>query len=175
MRMEPPAAATDARYEPHPAPPSYTEAMAAAGDADRRTNLKRIPARESLGYSVRFSRSRLDALRHKGDPLADAVATELHANHGGLTNIRDLLFKVRANAAPPGEPGSELCPLRRFLTASEEVPSWADPDVIARGQRVHAVYYPMIGLSLFSGSLVGGAQFSNAAIVTALAGNINNQ
>ena len=33
----------------------------------------------------------------------------------------------------------------------------------------------MIGLSLFSGSLVGGAQFSNAAIVTALAGNINNE
>ena len=114
-------------------------ATRAAKHDDRRTNLKRIPARESLQYSARFSRARLDALRHKGDPLADAVATELHANHGGLTNVRDLLSTVRANAVPAGAPGCERCPLRRFLDASAEVPSWADPDVIARGQRVHAV------------------------------------
>ena len=141
-----------------------------------RTDLRAIPPRASLRYTATWPRKRLDALRFRGDPLADAVAEELHARHGGLTNIHDLLSTVRAKAAAPGSSGgaaaAAACPLRAFLDASAEVPAWADAAQIARGQRVHAVHYPAIGLSLFSGSLVGGAQFSNAAIVTALAGNI---
>ena len=136
----------------------------------RRTDLKAIPPRSSLKFTGTWTRGRLDSLRFRGDPLADAVAADLHANHGGLTNIHDLLSEVRVKAAPPGA----ACPLRAFLEGSRAVPEWADPALIARGQRVHAVYYPMMGLSLFSGSLVGGAQYSNMAVVTALAGNLTS-
>jgi hypothetical protein len=68
--------------------------------------------------------------------------------------------------------GPEGDVFREFLTETAKIPAWADADKIARGQRIHCVHTPFMGLSLFSGSLVGGAQFSTAAIVTALAGNI---
>jgi len=104
-----------------------------------------------------------------GDPLADNVASTLHEHHGGLTNIHDLLSTVHEKAKIPGPEGHVF---RNFLAETAKIPSWADPDKIARGQRIHCVHTPFMGLSLFSGSLVGGGQFSTAAIVTALAGNI---
>ena len=70
-------------------------------------------------------------MRFRGDPLADAVAADLHSNHGGLTNIHDLLSTVRAKAAPRGS-SSCCCPLRAFLDRSSEVPPWADAALIAR-------------------------------------------
>lgn len=137
---------------------------------DGRTDLKSIPSRNILRYTNRWSKDRLDALRLQGDPAADAIAVELHENHGGLTNIHDLLSTVRSKAEE--ETGECRAIFRDFLAQSASVPAWADPEKVARGQRVHAVHLPFMGLSLFSGSLVGGGQFATAAVVTALAGNI---
>lgn len=126
----------------------------------------RIPPRSSLRYTDKFSKHKLDSMRVMGDPLADAVAAELHAT-GGLVGIHDLLSSVRTRAELP-----EGRVFREFLEQTARVPEWRDRKAVERGQRLHAVTYPFQGISLFSGSLVGGAQFSNAAIVTALAGNI---
>lgn len=136
----------------------------------RRTDLKHIPRRASLTYTERFSKERLDNFRLLGDPLADDVCTELHAKHGGLKNIHDLLATVRSKAENvAGEEGNIF---RNFLARTRGIPSWADRAMIERGQHVHAVHLPFMGLSLFAGSLVGGAQFLTAATVTTLAGNI---
>jgi hypothetical protein len=161
----------------------------------RFTDLSAIPPMESLQYTEKYSRQRLDGLRFAGDPLADAVATELHANHGGLTNIHDLLSTVREKAETCEGAGGDI--FRDFLASIAVVPAWAEqkqvgcllkvaidrkalthvcrlPRQIERGQTVHAMHTPFMGISLFSGSLVGGAVFSNAAIVTALAGNVTS-
>lgn len=135
-----------------------------------RTDLKQIPPRASLTYTERFSKKRLSEFRLLGDPLADTLVAELHAKHGGLTNIHDLLATVRHKAANRDGVGCDI--FRNFLSEIEKVPPWANRSMIERGQRVHAVHLPFMGLSLFSGSLVGGAQFITAATVTALAGNI---
>jgi hypothetical protein len=132
------------------------------------TDLNSIPTRASLGYTEAYSKERLDGLRLRGDPLADAVSTELHAAEG-LTNIHDLLSKVRTKAEE-GDGGV----FRKFLNASNTIPDWADPTKIERGQRVFASVLPFMGISLFSGSLVGGSQFRTMAVVTALAGNITS-
>ena len=137
-----------------------------------RTNLKEIPPRSQRQYTQRFSKEALNKFRLLGDPVADAVTDSLHFEHGGLVNIHDLLGTVQEKAKIPGEGGEVF---RQFLDSSETWPHWVDGAVakeIYRGQEIHAMLTPFIGLSLFSGSLVGGSQFATAAVVTALAGNI---
>jgi len=50
------------------------------------------------------------------------------------------------------------------------VPAWADFAAMAKGQRMIASYAPFMAASLFSGSLVGGAMFYKAALVTSMTG-----
>lgn len=132
------------------------------------TDLSVIPPRESLTYTPRFSKQRLSEFRKQGDPLADQVCQALHKDHGGLVNIHDLLTTVEEKA--------ELCGtdsvFSAFLSDCHRVPEWVDWEQIYRGQEIHAMLTPFMGLSLFAGSLVGGAQYATAAVVTALAGNI---
>eukprot|EP00931_Biecheleriopsis_adriatica_P041213 TRINITY_DN23586_c0_g1_i4.p1 TRINITY_DN23586_c0_g1~~TRINITY_DN23586_c0_g1_i4.p1 ORF type:complete len:416 (-),score=61.61 TRINITY_DN23586_c0_g1_i4:70-1317(-) len=142
----------------------------AAAMGEHPTDLRRIPPRASLRYTQRWSKKRLDQLRLVGDDLGDRVAAELHSKHGGLTKIHDLLTTVRAKAAVEAGDCSSI--FRCFLEGAAVIPAWANREMVERGQRVHAVHLPFMGLSLFSGSLVGGAQFVTAATVTALAGNI---
>ena len=152
------------------------------------TDLRHIPGRASLRYSPRFNVSSLNDFRRRGDPPADAVAAELH-RRGQLTNIHDLLGVVRELAATADPPPRPITPtptststtarssnevFRAFLRESARVPAWADRAKIDRAQRVHCVHTPFMGLSLFSGSLVGGSQFRTAAVVTAAAGNITS-
>ena len=135
------------------------------------TNLAIIPPRSSLKYTARYSKERFERLRRTGDPLTDPLARSLHEDHGGLTNIHDLLTTVQAKA----DEGIQV--FQDFIDHNNRVPEWAvrDKAKIERGQRIHAVHTPFMGLSLFSGSLVGGSQFITAAVVTALAGNISTE
>ena len=135
-----------------------------------RTCLRDIPARKSLTYTPKYNKGYLDSLRLRGDPMADQVAACLHSKHGGLTNIHDLLTRVRDLAGSKTTPDTEV--FREFLASSAQIPEWADAAMIERGQRVHAYLHPLIAVSLFAGSLVGGSQFRTMAVVTALAGNI---
>ena len=50
------------------------------------------------------------------------------------------------------------------------MPAWADFAAMAKGQRMIASYAPFMAASLFSGSLVGGAMFYKAALVTSMTG-----
>jgi hypothetical protein len=121
-----------------------------------------IVPRSELRYTERFSKERLSDFRRMGDEVADRVAAEIHEHHGGLTNIHDLLSTVQEKAELEGPQGEVF---REFLSKSAEIPAWANRKKIERGQKLHAVTYPAQGLSLFAGSLVGGAQFSTASVL----------
>jgi hypothetical protein len=122
-----------------------------------------IPEVASLRYTERYSESYLDSLRGRGDPLADRVVAELAAS-GELRNFHDLLGEVRRRAAE----GSASC--QELLRVSREVPAWADFAAMETGQRIIAAFPIHMGISLFAGSLCGGAVFQKMTIVTAMTG-----
>jgi hypothetical protein len=125
-----------------------------------------IPPFAQLEYVKPYTEAALEQWRTVGDPLADTVVAELAAA-GPLTNIFDLLGAVRARA----ERGDKKC--EAFLRHTNDVPTWADFDAMLAGQRLIATYGPFMGLSLLSGSLVGGAVFQKMALVTAMTGMLS--
>lgn len=140
----------------------------------KRANLKAIPKREQLKFTEKYTKELFDQYRRTGDQLADKCCQELQTKHGGLVNIHDLLGTVKEKALLPGPDGQ---PFRDFLKDAEIPPSWVTPEIerqIYRGQEVQAMFTPFMGIALFSGSLLGGSMFRNAAVVTALAGNISS-
>jgi hypothetical protein len=130
--------------------------------------LGRIPELESLAYGAGFSAERLDALRAQGDPLSDRVVAELAAA-GQLDRFHDLLGAVRERAAQ----GSSAC--QELLDAVRVVPAWMDFAAIERGQQMIAAFPIHMGISLFSGSLCGGAVFQKMAIITGMTGMFSGQ
>jgi hypothetical protein len=127
-----------------------------------------IPSRQrDCKFTEKYSKARLDGMRQRGDELADRVVADLHATHG-LVNIRDLLNTVKSRAQDPMQ--SQI--YRDFMADTLRMPSWVDVNKVERGQQVQAAYSIPMGVSLFAGSLVGGAMFQSAAMVTAQAGNL---
>ncbi|GBG29671.1 Hypothetical Protein FCC1311_058922 [Hondaea fermentalgiana] len=122
--------------------------------------LDRIPAKEELRYTTRFSQERFEAWRTMGDPAADECIRALVEINGRITNMSDLLKEVKEHRAD-----SAAC--EAFLQEAWTVPAWMDFDKIKRGQELIAVYSPFMAVSLFS-ALVGGAMFRKAAIVTSM-------
>src|SRR5688572_12320280 len=114
--------------------------------------LGQIPELASLRFTERFSAERLDGLRAQGDPLSDRVVAELAAA-GKMDRFHDLLGEVRARAAA----GSAAC--QELLEAVRVVPPWMDFAAIEAGQRMIAAFPVHMGISLFAGSLCGGAVF----------------
>lgn len=121
------------------------------------------PHFRDLTYIAPYTEAALDDWRAKGDPLADAIVSALAAE-GPLRHIHDLLGTVRARAAA----GDTTC--RELLAEANTVPAWADSAAMTKGQRMIASYAPFMAASLFSGSLVGGAMFYKAALVTSMTG-----
>jgi hypothetical protein len=131
-------------------------------------NLRGPPPRARLEYTARFSEARLDALRCQGDEAADRCVAVLVRRAGGkLHDIFDLLNAVKAARAEEPE-------LEQFLQDAWTVPEWMDFERAARGQRMIAVYAPLMGMGLFTGSLVGGGMFQKMATVTALSGQLGS-
>ncbi len=128
--------------------------------------LETIPPFSELDFFEPHSEASLQQWRAVGDPLADAVVRDL-ASQGPLTNIFDLLGAVRERA----EAGDAKC--AQLLEHATRVPEWADFDGMVPGQRLIATYGPFVGLSLLSGSLVGGAVFQKMALVTAMTGMLS--
>ncbi len=120
------------------------------------------PAFCDLEYVPPYTEAALDRWRTIGDPRADDVVSALAAE-GPLKGIHDLLGVVRARAARDSR-------CRELLAEAEAVPAWADFAAMEKGQRMIASYAPFMAASLFSGSLVGGAMFHKAALVTAMTG-----
>lgn len=121
------------------------------------------PRFAELEYIAPYSEEELDRWRGAGDVRADAIVERLAAE-GPLTGIHDLLAVVRTRAAA----GDAVC--REFLDEAASVPAWADFGAMVKGQRMIASYAPFMAASLFSGSLVGGAMFYKAALVTSMTG-----
>ncbi|MCE6994962.1 DUF2236 domain-containing protein [Saccharothrix sp. S26] len=71
----------------------------------------------------------VDALKHQGDPLADAVVAELIAT-GRVGEVNRVLTHFRANDQPI--PDDLPTVVREFLIATDNPPDWADPDRVAR-------------------------------------------
>lgn len=121
------------------------------------------PRFADLEYIPPYTEAELDRWRTVGDPLADAIVAKL-ATEGSLTKFHDLLGIVRERAAL----GDAHC--RELLAEASTLPAWADLAAMRRGQRMIASYAPFMAASLFSGSLVGGAMFYKAALVTSMTG-----
>ncbi len=121
------------------------------------------PRFSELEYVPPYTEAALDGWRAAGDSLADDIVSALAAE-GPLQRIHDLLAVVRARAAA----GDVRC--RDMLREATAVPAWADFAAMEKGQRMIASYAPFMAASLFSGSLVGGAMFHKAALVTSMTG-----
>lgn len=133
-----------------------------------RPRIGQIPELASLSFTERFSAERLDGLRAQGDPLSDRVVAELAAA-GKMDRFHDLLGEVRARAAT----GNVAC--RELLDAGRVVPPWMDFAAIEAGQRMIAAFPVHMGISLFAGSLCGGAVFQKMAIITGMTGMFSGQ
>ncbi|MDB5104948.1 MAG: hypothetical protein JWP91_2637 [Fibrobacteres bacterium] len=112
-----------------------------------------------------------DRMRQSGDPLADAVIAE-YIGAGEIPELNALLGRLHANM---GDPAGYPPRLAAFFEESSRLPPWADPERIARAQRLFTLHGPIFGLVMLFKSLPilyaggkGGAQ------VLAMTGQLNN-
>jgi len=140
--------------------------MTATLDVSRLPPLGHTPRFHELEYLAPYTRDALQRWREIGDPLADRVVAGLAAD-APLRNLHDLLGAVRDKAAR----GDSDC--IAFLAHCNTVPAWADFKAMEKGQRLIASYAPFMGVSLFTGSLVGGSVFQKMTMVTAMTGMLS--
>lgn len=140
--------------------------MTVALDPAQLPPLHVTPRFAELQYLAPYTEEALAQWRTRGDPLADRVVAALAAD-GSLKNMHDLLGTVREKAAR----GDADC--LAFMAHTNAVPDWADFSAMEQGQRLIASYAPFMGISLFAGSLVGGAVFRKMAMVTAMTGMLS--
>lgn len=116
-----------------------------------------------------FSPKLLNELRTVGDPPADAVVEayldgELGAHDGHLTTA------LIAHGARSTD--EESAPLRAFVQERPVWPSWADADLVARGQEVFAANIPQLGLGLWMASIPAGYAGAHGAEVLVQTGRL---
>lgn len=125
-----------------------------------------IPRRDELAYLEPYTEERLNAWRTKGDPLSDAVIEQI-AEKGSLQQVHNLLGEVEKLASAGNAEAIA------FLDFYKEVPAWVDFESMKKGQDLLAGFAPQMGLSLFSGSLCGGAVFTKMALITSMTGMLS--
>jgi hypothetical protein len=114
----------------------------------------------------------LDALRLVGDPPADDVMQAIVGEgRAALTAATTYLKSLVDSGSPP--PGTANPALERFLADTYELPSWADPDLIARGQACFKDWGPQIILSLFCASLPSAYAAKKGVQVLALTARLD--
>lgn len=91
----------------------------------------------------------LDALRAAGDPPADELAQVFGSQLPRL--VLDLVESLGENGAPP--PPGTPARLAAFLQTQGALPPWADPELIAQGQRLFCRFGPPIVLCLTCAAL----------------------
>lgn len=125
-----------------------------------------IPRRDQLAYLEPYTEERLSAWRTKGDPLSDAVIEQI-AEKGSLQQVHNLLGEVETLAAKGNAEAIA------FLDFYRDVPEWVDFEAMKKGQELLAGFPVQMGLSLFSGSLCGGAVFTKMALITSMTGMLS--
>lgn len=130
--------------------------------------LAKIPSKEELHYTERWSQNALLHWRHVGDDLADAVSAELAAR-GDLKDIHNLLETVQRYAETEGGV------FKAFMDEVSTPPAWADFARMERGQQMVIRYMHHMYLSLGLGSLVAvGGQFPAMVGVVNATGMLND-
>jgi len=132
---------------------------------DWKREFQRLKSLDQIEYRAPYTEERLQAARSECDPLADAVIADLYQTIK-VRNPSDMLAIVRERAGTHGGLYKE------FLDEANRVPDWVDFDKMRKGQRIIAAYGPLMGLSLLTGSLVGGYVFYKAAKVTQFTGRL---
>lgn len=132
---------------------------------DWKREFQRLKPLDQIEYREPYTEERLQAARQECDPLADAVLADLYQTVK-VRNPSDMLALVRERAPTHGGLYKE------FLDDANRVPDWVDFDKMRAGQRIIAAYGPLMGLSLLTGSLVGGYVFYKAAKVTQFTGRL---
>src|SRR6476620_3363724 len=85
----------------------------------------------------------LEPMRNVGDPLADAVVAELFAK-AEVSAVNELMKNLITNEFP--EPASLPASVRDYLEHTDQLPKWADRDLIERGEHVFWRYGPKLVL-----------------------------
>ncbi|MFL6416014.1 MAG: oxygenase MpaB family protein [Bryobacteraceae bacterium] len=83
----------------------------------------------------------LEPMRQAGGPLADGVVAELFAK-SEVTAVNELMRSLIANEFP--EPASLPPIVRDYLDKTDQLPGWANPDLIAAGERLFWRYGPKL-------------------------------
>jgi len=114
----------------------------------------------------------LDSMREVGDPLADSVIAELFAA-SEIAAVNELMRTLVTNEFP--EPDSLPPVVRDYLRQTDVLPDWADPKIIAEGERLFWLYGPKLILLLPCYSLpwdyLGKNGVKVLALTTRLASN----
>ncbi len=97
----------------------------------------------------RWTDAFLDSLRAEADPVADRTIEALYA-HGNIDEVNAVLGRLVCNDGPVSD---ALPPAARmYFEGTDQLPAWADPALIERGERVF-MKYGLLGLV----GLLGGA------------------
>ena len=106
----------------------------------------------------------LDGKRSIGDPAADEpVAEVLASGEDGLDRVNELLATlVRVGDPVPAALPDELVD---YLETTIELPSWAEPKKIERGQDVFARHGVPISVCLFCASLPSAYAAAKGVVV----------
>jgi hypothetical protein len=100
--------------------------------------------------SSRWTMDFLEAKRSVGEPLADAVVAELF-EQGQVNAVNRLLRDLVLNEEIVPESVPRV--VRDYLEQTAQLPVWADPAIIARGEDVYCEYGPVIVNVHFTASL----------------------
>lgn len=106
-----------------------------------------------MGADSRWTDQYLDELSARGDPEADAVIEDLMKD-GDVQSASNVLQTLIRNTQPP--PGELPDSVRSYLLDARALPSWADPDLIRRGEGVFSQHGLQIGLALWCSALGEG-------------------
>src|SRR5437763_16890983 len=87
--------------------------------------------------------SLLEPMRQAGDPLADAVIAELFAK-SEIGAVNELMKNLITNEFP--EPAGLPDIVRDYLEQTDRLPDWANPELIAAGEKVFWRYGPKLVL-----------------------------
>jgi hypothetical protein len=121
----------------------------------------------------RWDDAHLEALREVMDPPADDVMrTIVGQGPGAIGRATSELSKLKGEGLPPDV---KLPPkLEQFLVDTYELPTWADPERILRGQKLFEQWGPQIIMSLFCASLPSAYACKKGVQVLHLTGRLED-
>jgi mpaB/rubber oxygenase-like protein len=98
----------------------------------------------------RWTDDLLDGFRLRGDPLADETVKNLF-QRGQVETANSLLKQLIRNDQLVPHELPEM--LREYLLRTEQLPDWADPELVRHGEALFGRYGPQAVVSLFCGAL----------------------